>query len=136
MRSWIVQLRHHGKTHRITLGPVGVLPFEGPDAPGAADLARLALNAARRGDDPKLAIGRAKQPQGIMLADVWAAYEKAGFPLLNGIGFKRASSVKADGYRWKNQLSALSLGLSPKSTRPRCSVGSTPFPALGRGRTR
>ena len=77
MRSWIVQLRHHGKTHRITLGPVGPLPFEGPaaTAPGAADLARPALNAARRGDDPKLAVGRAKQPQGIMLADVWEAMQ-------------------------------------------------------------
>ena len=108
VRSWIVQLRHHGKSHRITLGPVGVLPFEGPpSAPGAVDLARLALNAARRGDDPKRAIGRAKYPQGATLAEVWTAYAKAGYPLLNGIGFKRASSIKADGYRWKNQLSRL-----------------------------
>src|SRR6187200_858055 len=62
VRSWVVQLRYQGKGHRITLGPVGVLPYEGPPhAPGAADLARLALNAARRGEDPKLAIGRAKQ---------------------------------------------------------------------------
>ena len=65
------------------------------------------MNAARRGDDPKLAIGRAKQPAGTTLADVWEAYGKAGYPLLNGIGFKRASSIKADGYRWKNQLSRL-----------------------------
>jgi hypothetical protein len=59
VRSWIVQLRYQGKTHRITLGPVGVLPFEGPEhAPGAVDLARIALNAARRGDDPKVTPGR------------------------------------------------------------------------------
>ena len=108
VRSWVVQLRYQGKSYRITLGPVGVLPFEGPPhAPGAADLARTALNAARRGDDPKLAVGRAKQPQGILLADVWAAYAKAGYPLMNGIGFKRASSIKTDGYRWKNQVSRL-----------------------------
>jgi|SRR5215510_828365 len=49
VRSWIVQLRYQSKTHRITLGKIGTLPFEGPpDHPGAADLARIALNAARR----------------------------------------------------------------------------------------
>lgn len=107
-RAWIVQLRHHGKSHRITLGPVGTLSFEGPPhAPGAADLARAALNAARRGDDPKLAVGRAKHPQGVTLADVWDAYGKAGYPLLNGIGHKRGSSVKIDTYRWKKHLARL-----------------------------
>jgi hypothetical protein len=70
----------------------------------ARRLARLALNAARRGDDPKLAIGRAKHPQCATLAEVWDAYCKAGYPLLNKIGFKRPSSIKADAYRWKNQL--------------------------------
>jgi integrase len=105
VRSWIVQLRYLGRTHRLTLGPVGVLPFEGPPStPGAVDLARLALNAGRRGDDPRLAIGRAKHPQGATLAEVWDAYCKAGYPLLNKIGFKRESSIKADAYRWKNQL--------------------------------
>src|SRR5262245_29734096 len=64
---------------RITLGRVGVLPFEGPpDAPGARDLAIIALNTARRGEDPKLAIGRAKQPKGATIGDLWAAYGKAG----------------------------------------------------------
>jgi integrase len=108
VRSWIVQCRYQGKSHRLTLGPVGVLPFEGPEhAPGAVDLARLALNAARRGDDPKLAIGRAKHPQGATLGEIWAAYCAAGYPLLNKIGVKRQSSIKADAYRWKNQLSRL-----------------------------
>jgi hypothetical protein len=52
VRSWVVQLRYRGKSHRITLGKVGTLPFEGPpDHPGAVDLARAALNAARRGED-------------------------------------------------------------------------------------
>src|SRR5262245_35009775 len=63
VRSWIVQLRYGDKSHRITLGRVGVLPFEGPEhAPGASDLAKVALNAARRGHDPKVAIGRARHP--------------------------------------------------------------------------
>ena len=53
VRTWIVQCRLHGKEKRITLGPVGTLAFEGPaHAPGAVDLARAALNAARRGEDP------------------------------------------------------------------------------------
>jgi integrase len=108
VRSWVVQLRHQGKSHRITLGPVGVLPFEGPEhSPGAADLAKIALNAARRGHDPKVAIGRARNPQGATLAEVWEAYGKAGHPLLNAIGFKRPSSIKVDRYRWKNQVSRL-----------------------------
>ena len=49
---WVVQVRYQHKVLRITLGPVGTLPFEGPpDHPGAVDLARIALNAAtaRRG---------------------------------------------------------------------------------------
>src|SRR5262247_2229398 len=54
VRSWVVQLRYGGKVHRITLGKVGVLPFEGPpDHPGAADLARIAINAARRSENPR-----------------------------------------------------------------------------------
>src|SRR5262252_7392667 len=48
VRSWVVQLRYNGKVHRITLGKVGTLQFEGPThAPGAVDLAKIALNAAR-----------------------------------------------------------------------------------------
>ena len=119
VRSWVVQLRHHGKSHRITLGPVGILPFEGPEhAPGAADFAKLALNAARRGHDPKIAIGRARHPQGSTLAEVWEAYGKAGYPLLNGIGFKRPSSIKADFYRWKNSLALWPIDPLARSTTP------------------
>jgi integrase len=102
VRSWVVQVRYGGRSHRITLGPVGTLPFEGPPhAPGARDLAVAAINAARRGENPKLAIGHAKKPGGATLADLWKAYEAAGFPLPNGkIGHKRQSSIKADRYRW------------------------------------
>jgi integrase len=108
VRSWIVQLRHQGKTHRITLGKIGTLPFEGPpDHPGAADLARIALNAARRGEDPKLAIGRAQHPRGVTLGALWQAYGDAGYPLLNAIGIKRASSIKGDGYRWKKHFTRI-----------------------------
>src|SRR5262249_7767031 len=100
IRSWVVQCRYQRKVHRITLGKVGVLPFEGPpDQPGAVDLARAALNAARRGENPKLAIGRTQHPHGITLAELWKAYGDAGFPLLNAIGRRRESSVKADTYR-------------------------------------
>jgi integrase len=105
VRSWVVQLRYQGKVHRITLGPVGTLPFEGPpDHPGALDLARAALNAARRGEDPRRAIGRARNPRGVTLADLWKAYGDAGWPLLNAIGFKRASSVVTDGLRWSKHF--------------------------------
>src|SRR5262245_31151784 len=95
IRSWVVQLRHGGKVHRITLGKVGTLPFEGPpDRPGAVDLARIAINAGRRGENPKLAIGRATNPHGITIGGLWRAYGAAGYPLLNRIGRKRESSIK------------------------------------------
>ena len=87
--------------------PVGVLPFEGPPhAPGARDLALAAINAARRGEDPRTAIGRVKAPEaaevpkGPTLNDIWDAYEAAGFPKLSGTGRKRPSTVKADRYRY------------------------------------
>ena len=125
VRSWIVQLRHHGKSHRITLGPVGVLPFEGPEhAPGAADLARIALNAARRGHDPKVAIGRARHPQGATLAEVWEAYGKAGYPLLNGDRLQAA--VQHQGRlttAGKTRYRASPIGPLARSPRPRSSVG-------------
>ena len=106
VRSWVVQVRYQHKVLRITLGPVGTLPFEGPpDNPGAVDLARIALNAARRGEDPRVAIGRAKHPAGISLGEIWDAYAKAGHPLLNKVGgTKRASSVKTEGYRWNKHF--------------------------------
>src|SRR5262249_61330232 len=70
----------------------------------AADLAKLALNAARRGENPKLAIGRAQNPRGITIGGLWQAYGNAGWPLLNSVGLKRQSSVKTDGYRWRKHF--------------------------------
>ena len=65
---------------RLTLGPVGILPFEGPpDEPGARDMALAALAAAWRGDYPKAAIGKRKDPAGLTLNQVWAAYVGAGY---------------------------------------------------------
>ncbi len=96
-RSYTVTPRGHS---RITIGKVGVFPFEGPaDAPGARDLALIAINAARNGQDPKAAIKRARMPRGLTFAGLWKAYEEAKFPLLTKIGFKRASSIKVDSYR-------------------------------------
>jgi integrase len=100
-KSYIVQLRSNGKTQRITLGRVGVLPFEGPEeTPGARDLAIAALNAARRGEDPLLAIGRAKTGDGITLNAVWQEYERSGYPKLRGVGRKRESTIARDKTRY------------------------------------
>ena len=102
MRSYFVQPRWNGGKPRITLGTVGVLPFEGPaHAPGAKDLAIAALTAARRGEDPRVAIGQRKQPAGITVAELWRAYEDAGYPRLKGVGHKRASTIKHDVGRYK-----------------------------------
>ena len=49
-RSWVVVTRLHGKEISVTLGDVGVLSCDGPN--GAAELAKIALTAARRGEDP------------------------------------------------------------------------------------
>jgi hypothetical protein len=66
-RTYVVQLRYIGRKHRITLGPVGTLPFTGPaHAPGARDLAIAAITAARRGS--RVAIGQRRQPTGLTLA--------------------------------------------------------------------
>src|SRR5262249_48546075 len=79
-RAYIVQLRHNGRKIRITLGPVGTLPFAGPAyAPGARDLAITAITAARRGEDPYLALGQRRQPAGLTIAQVWAAYQEASY---------------------------------------------------------
>jgi integrase len=108
VRSWVVQLRYRGKSHRITLGKVGTLPFEGPpDHPGAVDLARAALNATRRGEDPKRAIGRTRNPRGITLGELWKAYGDAGWPLLNAIGVKRPSSIAGDAHRWRKHFTRI-----------------------------
>lgn len=100
-RSYIVQVRSAGRVARLTLGPVGVLPFEGPPhAPGARDLAIAAINAARRGEDPIHAIGRAKKEDGVTLNAIWAEYEAAGYPKLRGVGRKRDSTVGRDKARY------------------------------------
>ncbi|HEV2901134.1 MAG TPA: site-specific integrase [Pseudaminobacter sp.] len=125
-RSYIVQGRHNGEKFRLTLGPVGTFPFEGPPhAPGARDLALAVLNASRRGEDPRTAIGRAKTPEadgqarGPTLNDIWDAYEAAGFPKLRGTGRKRPSTIKADKDRYalyfrkdigKEEAAALNTG--------------------------
>jgi integrase len=104
-RSYIVQCRYNGRKLRLTLGPVGTLPFEGPPlAPGARDLALAALNATRRDEDPRIAIGRAKSAQGITLADLWTAYVEAGFPKLRGVGRKRPTTIRRDTNRWKRLI--------------------------------
>jgi hypothetical protein len=101
-RAYVIQLRHNGRKVRITLGAVGTLPFVGPArAPGARDLAIAALTAARRGEDPYLAIGQRRQPAGLTVAQVWSAYQQAGFPLLHGIGHKRPSSIASDTARYR-----------------------------------
>ena len=105
VRSWIVRVTYLGKQHRLTLGPVGTLSFETPDGCGAADLAKIALNAGRRGEDPRVAIGRAKHPAGVSLTGIWDAFHKAGHPLLNKVGgTKRASSIKTETYRWNKHF--------------------------------
>src|SRR5262249_28810301 len=99
--AYIVQLRWNGRKIRITLGPVGMLPFEGPaHAPGARDLAIAAITAARRGEDPYLAIGQRKQPAGLTVAQLWAAYQQAGYPRLRGIGQKRPTTIRHDASRY------------------------------------
>ena len=111
-RSYIVQVRSGKLKPRITLGRVGVLPIEGPpDQPGARDLAVAAINAARRGDDPRIAIGRLAAKL-VTLDDIWTSYENAGQPRLRGHGKKRASSCTNDRYRYVRLLRP-SLGNEP-----------------------
>ena len=106
-RTYIVQPRYNGRKLRINLGTVGVTPFEGPpNAPGARDLAITALAAARRGDDPRAAIGQRKQPDGITLADVWAAYCEAGHPKLKGTAHKRPITIRKDTDRFNYHLAS------------------------------
>ena len=112
-RSYIVQPRHNGQKLRLNLGTVGVTPFEGPpQAPGARDLAITALAAARRGEDPRAAIGQRKQPDGVTLVDVWAAYCEAGHPKLRGTAHKRPITIKKDIARFNFHL-ARQLGPVP-----------------------
>ena len=112
-RTYIVQPRYNGQKLRLNLGTVGVMPFEGPpQAPGARDLAITALAAARRGDDPRKAIGQRKQPDGVTLADVWAAYCAAGHPKLKGTAHKRPTTIRKDTDRFNFHL-ASQLGPIP-----------------------
>ena len=112
-RTYCVEVTTLSKTKRITLGPVGVLSFDGSaDAPGARDLALAAINANRRGDDAVETIGRKKAAKGITLNAVWSEYEKAGHPVLRGTGRKRASTVYADSKRWQ-KLVEKTLGKKP-----------------------
>lgn len=109
-KSYVVQLRLGEKTLRLTLGPVGVLPFEGPPhAQGARDLALAALNAARLGKDPRAAIGLSKEPDGVPLNTIWKTYEEAGQPKLKGVGKKRESTARTDRQRY-NLLIKPALG--------------------------
>jgi integrase len=112
-RSYIVQPRHNGQKLRINLGTVAVMPFEGPpNSPGARDLAITALAAARRGEDPRKAIGQRKQPEGVTLGDVWQAYCEAGHPKLKGTARKRPTTIKKDCHRYRFHL-ARQLGPIP-----------------------
>ena len=112
-RNYVVQPTWNGIRPRLTIGPVGVFPFEGPpNAPGARDIAIAAIAAARRGDDPRHIVeaGRrreGKKPEGVTLNELWAAYAAAGFPKLRRgktIELKRASTVKADSDRYARYL--------------------------------
>ena len=137
-RTYIVQPRYNGQKLRINLGTVGVTPFEGPPkAPGARDLAITALAAARRGDDPRAAIGQRKQPDGITLADVWAAYCEAGHPKLKGTAHKRPTTIRKDTDRYKCHLAANSARPRSRiSTRHASGAGSTGSPPKARAAMR
>jgi integrase len=103
-RSYIVQPHYQGRKPRLTLGPVGVTPFIGtPAAPGARDLALIALNAARQGEDPWEAIGRRRSPE-LTVAQLWGAYKDAGYPRLKGTGHKRPSTIRQDVYRYERYI--------------------------------
>lgn len=115
-RTWYVLVREKtGKQKPYKLGPVGVLPAEGPpEEPGARDLAIAALNAARRGDDVALAINLKKLPVGPTLNEVWQEHGKAGYPKVRGTGLKGPRTIKADTDRW-NKYVKDSLGQKPAS---------------------
>lgn len=107
-RNYIVQVGSGNEKKRLNLGRVGVLPFESivnargeTITPGARDLALAAINAARRGQNPRIAIGQAKEPEGVTLKTVWNAYEEAGQPKLRGVGKKRDITATKDKQRYK-----------------------------------
>ena len=113
-RVWIVQPTcQGGKRPRITLGRVGVLPFEAPEGePSAKAMALAALVAARAGRDPREAIIPKSPTAGITVAQVWQAYEAAGFPKANSSARKRPVTIRADRYRFKAHF-ARQIGKEP-----------------------
>jgi hypothetical protein len=132
-----VQVRYRGAARRITLGAVGTLAFEGPpDHPGALDLARAALNAARRSEDHKRAIGRTRNPRGVTLGELWKAYGDAGWPMLHAVGVKRESSVATDTHRWNKHFTASPTRRRRTSMCRARSVGSIASRAWAREATR
>jgi integrase len=46
------------------------------------------------------AIGRRRSPE-LTVAQLWAAYQDAGYPRLKGVGHKRPSTIRQDIYRYK-----------------------------------
>src|SRR5262245_44819133 len=114
-RSYVVQLSYGGRKIRITLGEVGVCPFEGPpDHPGARDMAIAARAAARRGLDPREAIGSRRRAEGLTVAGIWKQYETAGFPKSNSTQKKRPATIRADKSRYRKHF-AKQIGLVPIS---------------------
>ena len=130
-----VRILHSGVRSFIVMPPAKVgshlaasgswLSRDRPTRPARATLPIIALNAARLGKDPKLAIGRAKMPKGATIGDLWAAYGKAGYPLLNAVGIKRASSIKTDQYRWSKHFERIAHEAAADFDTPRTQDGST-----------
>ncbi|WP_189501904.1 site-specific integrase [Mesorhizobium sp. M00.F.Ca.ET.216.01.1.1] len=102
-RSYFVE---PSRTPRRVLGIVGILHFEGPaDDPGALNMAKAALAAARLGKNTDEAIGRKKSPKDkVTLNDAWAKYEELGYPKVRGDGNKRPSTLASDSDRWKRYV--------------------------------
>ena len=110
-RSYIVQTRVNGKPVRKTLGPVEVLAWEGPeDKPGALDLAKLAISAARRGTELGDTLGKSVA-RTFALWQAWAAYTAAGCPQQGSAAkagkLKSAGSIKVEASLWRCHLSKL-----------------------------
>jgi integrase len=108
VRSYVVQTRVNGKPVRKTLGRVDVLPWEGTeDAPGALDLAKLAISAARRGTEIGDTLGKSAA-QTFTLQQAWDAYAATGFPIQGQAQkegtLKAAGSIKIETSLWRCHL--------------------------------
>ena len=109
VRTYVVNGRCNGKPFRIALGPVGTLAFEGPSRciPAPPELAKTALNAARRGEDPKSRpSARPSKPRARPMAELWKAYGDAGLAAA-GIPHRhqaRPPRSKADAGRWRKRI--------------------------------